>query len=92
MAKIIIGVLIVTVVVIAGFMILDPKINLTNTTPVSETIDGTGLGGYTSSIASSIVSYRTGTGPFKTVEQLLEVYGIGNATYRKIRNFVTLHE
>jgi competence protein ComEA len=181
MVKIIIGVLIATVVVIAGFMILDPKISVNNNPGITETIDSDSLGGYTytiegevnkpgsyalaenitmadlisaaggvttnaddlafyddatltegttyyiaskynasdicntepitkvnvnkddadtlmtingitSSIASSIVSYRTATGTFKTVEQLLEVYGIGNATYRKIRNFVTLHE
>lgn len=181
MFKIIIGVLIATVVVIAGFMILDPKISVNNNPAVSETIDSDSLGGYTytiegevnkpgsyalaenitmadlisavggvttnaddlafyddailtegttyyiaskynasdicntepitkvnvnkddadtlmtingitSSIASSIVSYRTATGLFRTVEQLLEVYGIGNATYRKVRNFVTLHE
>ena len=181
MAKLIIGVLIATVVVIVGFMILDPNINATQTGVVSETVDGNSLGGYlftiegevnkpgtytlnenvtmidlitaaggvtsnaddlaffddatiqegntyyiaskynasdicnndpivkvninsdeadklmtingvTSSIASSIVSYRTSTGTFRTIEQLTEVYGIGNATYRKIRNFVTLHE
>ena len=51
----------------------------------------TTINGITSSIASSIVSYRTSNGVFKTVEQLMEVYGIGNATYRKVRNFVTLH-
>ena len=51
----------------------------------------TSINGITSSIASSIVSYRTSNGVFKTIEQLTEVYGIGNATYRKIRNYVTLH-
>ncbi len=51
----------------------------------------TTINGITSSIASSIVSYRTSNGAFKTVEQLTEVYGIGNATYRKVRNFVILH-
>ena len=51
----------------------------------------TSVNGITSSIASSIVSYRTSNGVFQTVEQLMEVYGIGNATYRKIRNYVTLH-
>ena len=51
----------------------------------------TSINGITSSIASSIVSYRASNGVFKTIEQLTEVYGIGNATYRKIRNFVTLH-
>ena len=51
----------------------------------------TSINGITSSIASSIVSYRTENGTFNTLEDLLSVYGIGNATYRKIRNYVTLH-
>ena len=51
----------------------------------------TAINGITASIASSIVSYRSSNGTFKTLEQLLEVYGIGNATYHKIRNFVILH-
>jgi len=50
------------------------------------------INGITSSIASSIVSYRTSNGTFTTIEGLLDVYGIGNATYRKIRNYVILHE
>ena len=49
------------------------------------------ISGITSSIANSIVSYRTSNGAFKTIEQLTDVYGIGNATYRKIRNYVILH-
>lgn len=49
------------------------------------------INGITSSIANSIVSYRVSNGVFKTVEQLMDVYGIGNATYRKVRNFVILH-
>ena len=31
-------------------------------------------------------------GFFKTLEELLNVYGIGNATYRKVRDYVILHE
>ena len=58
----------------------------------SDTADTlTSVNGITTSIASSIVSYRTSNGVFQTIEQLMEVYGIGNATYRKVRNFVTLH-
>ena len=49
------------------------------------------INGITTSIASSIVSYRTENGIFDTVEELMEVYGIGNATYHKIRNYVILH-
>ena len=63
------------------------KVNInTDTADVLSTING-----ITSTIASSIVSYRQSNGAFKTVEQLMEVYGIGNATYRKVRNYVTLH-
>ncbi len=50
------------------------------------------VNGITSSVASSIVSYRAEKGSFQTLEQLKEVYGIGDATYRRIRNYVILHE
>lgn len=63
------------------------KVNIN--TDTADTL--TSVNGITSSIASSIVSYRTNNGAFKTVEQLMEVYGIGNATYRKVRNYVILH-
>lgn len=46
---------------------------------------------FTSSVANSIISHRSEKGEFKTIEALLDVYGIGNATYKKVRNFVTLH-
>ena len=49
------------------------------------------VNGITTSIASSIISYRTENGIFDTLEELMEVYGIGNATYHKIRNYVILH-
>ena len=49
------------------------------------------VNGITTSIASSIVSYRTENGIFDTLEELMEVYGIGNATYHKIRGYVILH-
>jgi competence protein ComEA len=47
--------------------------------------------GITTAIASSIVSYRNEDGNFNTIEDLLAVYGIGNATYHKVRNYVILH-
>ena len=49
------------------------------------------VNGITTSIASSIVSYRSENGIFDTIEELMDVYGIGNATYRKIRSYVILH-
>ena len=50
------------------------------------------ISGFTTSVANSVVSYRSENGQFNTIEELLEVYGIGNATYRKVRNYVILHE
>ena len=50
------------------------------------------VGGISASVASSIVSHRSENGQFLTLENLLDVYGIGNATYKKIRNYVILHE
>lgn len=47
---------------------------------------------FTTSVASSVISYRTENGEFRTIEGLLDVYGIGNATYRKLRPYVILHE
>ena len=54
--------------------------------------DLTKVTGITTAIANSIVSYRLENDMFYTIEDLLDVYGIGTATYRKIRNFVILHE
>ena len=49
------------------------------------------VSGITPTNANSIVTYRTENGLFSSLEQLMEVYGIGNATYHKIRNYVILH-
>ena len=49
------------------------------------------INGITSTIANSIITYRSENGLFSTLEDLLQVYGIGNATYRNIRNYVILH-
>ena len=49
------------------------------------------INGITSTIANSIVSYRGEKGLFSTLEDLLEVYGIGPATYKKVRSYVILH-
>ncbi len=50
------------------------------------------INGISASVASSIVSYRNTNGTFKYIEDLLNVYGVGNATYRKVRDYVILHE
>lgn len=63
------------------------KVNV-NTDNASELVQVSGI---TQTIANSIVTYRNENGLFSTLEQLMEVYGIGNATYHKIRNYVILH-
>ena len=49
------------------------------------------INGISASVANSIVTYRTENGAFSTIEDILQVYGVGNATYHKIRNYVILH-
>ena len=46
---------------------------------------------FTSTVANSIISHRTEHGSFQTLEDIMDVYGIGNATYTKVRNYITLH-
>jgi len=50
------------------------------------------LNGVSSTLSQSIVSYRQSKGSFRYVEQLMEVSGIGNATYNKLRNYVILKD
>lgn len=64
------------------------KVNL-NTDDV-ETL--TTVSGITTSIANSIISYRNENEMFYTIEDIKNVYGVGEATYKKIRNYVILHD
>ncbi len=48
------------------------------------------LRGVGPAIAERIVAYRTEHGPFTSVEELLEVRGIGEATLAEIREEITL--
>ncbi len=41
-------------------------------------------------ISQAIVDYRTQNGPFSSVENLLDVSGIGDATLENIRDLVTV--
>ena len=41
-------------------------------------------------IAQAIIDYRTENGPFTTVEELIDVSGIGDATLENIRDLVTV--
>jgi competence protein ComEA len=46
-----------------------------------------GIGAVT---AQRIVDYRSQNGPFRTIEELLQVSGIGQATFQKIKDCVTV--
>ena len=58
-----------------------------NTAAVSELEELPGVGEV---IGQAIVDYRTENGPFTSVDQLLDVSGIGDATLENIRELVTV--
>jgi len=60
------------------------NINLADETEL-QTLTGIGL-----VKAKSIIAYRTTNGRFKTIDELLNVSGIGEKTLEKIRAFITL--
>lgn len=41
-------------------------------------------------MAERIIAYRKEHGPFKTVDQLVQVKGIGNAKFQKLKDQVTV--
>jgi competence protein ComEA len=42
--------------------------------------------------AQSIVDYRSQTGPFRRIEDLLKVIGIGPATFEQIKDYITVSD
>ena len=43
-------------------------------------------------LAQRIVDYRSENGPFKTIENLLKVSGIGPATFEQIKDYITVSD
>ena len=62
------------------------KINI-NTASVEELDKLPGIG---PSIAGAIIDYRTANGPFKQIEDINEVKGIGDALFAKIKESITV--
>jgi len=69
------------------FSIAGPvQVNLnTATAEQLETLPGIGP-----DLAQRILAYRTGNGPFKTIEGLLNVKGIGEGKLEKLRDQITV--
>jgi len=62
------------------------KINL-NTAPLDELQKLPGVG---SSIAQRIIDFRKSNGPFKKIEDLMKVRGIGEKTFLKFKDMLTV--
>ncbi|NLI95033.1 MAG: hypothetical protein GX350_04440 [Erysipelotrichaceae bacterium] len=62
------------------------KVNI-NAASQEELATLTGIGQAT---AGAIVAYRDSNGHFNYLEQIMEVKGIGNSTFEKIKNYITL--
>lgn len=63
------------------------NINTADAKTISESLSGIGQ-----KKAEAIVKYRTEVGPFKTVEELANVSGIGEKTVQKIKNDILLSD
>jgi len=50
------------------------------------------LPGIGEALAQRIVDYRTKNGPFRNIDELLKVPGIGTSVYDKIKNLITVSE
>lgn len=62
------------------------KVNI-NTADQEELMSVQGIG---STIARAIIDYREMNGPFQCLEDLMNVSGIGNATFERIKNYISL--
>jgi len=50
------------------------------------------LPGIGEALAQRIADYRSENGPFRRIEDLLKVEGIGPATFEKIKDYITVSD
>lgn len=51
------------------------------------TVDGFG-----DAVTTQLLKYRADNGVFYTLESIMEVNGIGNATFSKVKDYIYLHD
>ena len=68
----------------------DEEIQKVNINSVTDPNALTFIDGIGESISKSIISYRDENGLYQTIEDIMNVSGIGNATYTKLRNYIIL--
>ena len=68
----------------------DDEIQKVNINSFNDPEDLTYVEGIGKTICESIIKYRDDNGLYQTIEDLMKVTGIGNATYTKLRNYVIL--
>jgi competence protein ComEA len=71
--------------VLLNDVLFGEKVNI-NTATIKELDDLDGIGEY---LALNIISYRQAS-PFKTIEEIKNVKGIGDKVYEKIKDFITV--
>lgn len=64
------------------------KVNI-NTADKTELMTVSGFG---DTVSSAIIQHRNDNGIFYTLESLMDVSGIGNATFSKVKNYIYLHD
>ena len=77
--------LLLLTVLLAQSALAAVNVNQADAATIAEELKGVGL-----SKATAIVAYREKNGPFKTIEQLTEVKGIGLKTVEKNRQEIKL--
>ena len=79
-------ILLIGLLMVPGFVVAGDKINI-NTASKDKLCELNGVGVVT---ADRIIERREKVGPFKSVEEIIEVKGIGDKTFLKIKEFVVV--
>ncbi len=68
----------------------EDEIQKVNINSFNDPEDLTYVDGIGKTICESIIKYRDENGLFQTIEDIMNVSGIGNATYNKLKNYIIL--